>query len=49
MVPKYHGLTDSGGSIIKQAVKTVETFDRTFFAQLGSETGTFNRQLLVLL
>jgi DNA-binding MarR family transcriptional regulator len=42
-------LTDSGREIIKQAVKTVETFDKTFFATLGIKTEMFNEQLLALL
>jgi DNA-binding MarR family transcriptional regulator len=42
-------LTDDGKKIIKQAVKTVETFDRQFFATLGAKTKTFNLQLLSLL
>ncbi len=46
---KTVGLTDNGKKIIKQAVKTVETFDRTFFAKLDNKTGAFNKQLLTLL
>jgi DNA-binding MarR family transcriptional regulator len=46
---KTVGLTDNGKKIIKQAVKTVETFDRIFFAKLGDKTETFNKQLLTLL
>ncbi|MFN8338980.1 MAG: MarR family transcriptional regulator [Saprospiraceae bacterium] len=46
---KTVGLTESGKKIIKQAVKTVETFDRKFFAKLGNKTETFNKQLLKLL
>jgi len=46
---KTVGLTDNGKKIIKQAVKTVETFDRTFFSKLGGKTETFNKQLLTLL
>lgn len=46
---KTVGLTDTGRKIIKQAVKTVETFDRTFFETLGNKTKTFNEQLLNLL
>lgn len=42
-------LTDNGKKIIKQAVKTVETFDKTFFAKLDAETQNFNEQLLTLL
>ncbi len=46
---KTVGLTDKGKKIVKQAVKTVETFDRTFFATLGNKTQLFNAQLLTLL
>jgi MarR family transcriptional regulator, organic hydroperoxide resistance regulator len=46
---KTVGLTDNGKKIIKQAVKTVETFDRNFFAELGDKTEHFNKQLLILL
>ncbi len=42
-------LTDSGKKIIKQAVKVVETFDKTFFGTLGTKTQLFNEQLLSLL
>ena len=46
---KTVGLTDNGKKIIKQAVKTVETFDRNFFVKLGDKTENFNTQLLTLL
>ena len=46
---KTVGLTDNGNKIIKHAVKTVETFDKTFFAKLGDKTKIFNGQLLSLL
>ena len=46
---KTVGLTDNGKKIIKQAVKTVETFDRNFFAKLEDKTENFNIQLLTLL
>ena len=46
---KTVGLTDIGKKIIKLAVKTVENFDKTFFATLGDKTRTFNEQLLTLL
>ncbi len=46
---KTVGLTDNGKKIIKQAVKTVETFDKTFFATLGNKTKVFNEQLSTLL
>ena len=46
---KTVGLTDNGKKIIKQAIKTVETFDRNFFAELGDKTENFNKQLLALL
>ena len=42
-------LTELGKKIIKQAVKTVEAFDHSFFATLGKGTGAFNSQLLSLL
>lgn len=42
-------LTNNGKKIIKQAVKTVETFDKTFFKTLGDKTQKFNVQLLTLL
>jgi MarR family transcriptional regulator, organic hydroperoxide resistance regulator len=42
-------LTDSGKKIIKQAIKTVETFDTEFFATLGDKVPKFNKQLLMLL
>ena len=42
-------LTSNGKKIIKQAVKTVETFDKTFLARLGNKTQLFNEQLLTLL
>lgn len=46
---KIVGLTDKGRKIIKQAVKTVEAFDKTFFATLGKKAPVFNEQLLILL
>jgi DNA-binding MarR family transcriptional regulator len=46
---KTVGLTDNGKKIIKQAVKTVETFDKTFFETLGDDIKFFNEQLLTLL
>ncbi len=46
---KTVGLTDNGKKIIKLAVKTVETFDKTFFKTLGNKTKIFNEQLLTLL
>lgn len=42
-------LTESGKEIVKQAIKTVEAFDKTFFATLGDNTNLFNGQLLTLL
>ena len=42
-------LTDSGKKIIKQAVKIVEAFDKTFFSILGNKSEIFNEQLLTLL
>jgi DNA-binding MarR family transcriptional regulator len=46
---KTVGLTEEGKKIIKQAIKTVETFDKIFFATLGNQTKIFNGQLLTLL
>lgn len=46
---KTVGLTEEGKEIIKQAVQTVEAFDKSFFAILGKETQLFNAQLLTLL
>ncbi len=42
-------LTNNGIKIIKQAVKAVETFDKTFFEILGNKTQLFNKQLLNIL
>jgi len=42
-------LTENGKKIIKQAVKTVEAFDKTFFEELGDKIKTFNKQLITLL
>ncbi len=42
-------LTDAGKKIIKQAVKTVENFDKAFFAVLGEKTSDFNKKLQALL
>lgn len=42
-------LTDNGKKIVKQAIQTVETFDKSFFATLGDKTQLFNEQLLNLL
>ncbi len=46
---KTVGLTDKGKKIVKQAVKTIEAFDKRFFAILGNNTPVFNEQLLTLL
>jgi DNA-binding MarR family transcriptional regulator len=46
---KTVALTDNGKKIIKQAVKTVEAFDKEFFSSLGDKTAIFNSQLLSLL
>ena len=46
---KTVGLTNKGKKIIKQAIITVETFDKTFFATLEDKTKIFNGQLLTLL
>lgn len=42
-------LTDAGKKVIKQAVVTVEDFDKRFFSSLGSDTKTFNKKLQRLL
>lgn len=46
---KTVGLTDNGKKIVKKAIKTVETFDKTFFATLGNKSNLFNEQLITLL
>lgn len=46
---KTVALTDKGVTLVKQAVKTVEKFDDTFFKVLGSKTKEFNTSLLKLL
>ncbi len=42
-------LTTTGKAKIKQAIKTVEAFDKAFFAVLETQTESFNAQLLRLL
>jgi len=42
-------LTEKGQTIIEQAVKTVEEFDKVFFNTLGHSSQQFNKQLLRLL
>ena len=42
-------LTDQGKKLVKQAVKAVEAFDKTFFDALGAKVRQFNEQLLTLL
>jgi DNA-binding MarR family transcriptional regulator len=42
-------LTNEGRKIAKQAVKTVELFDKTFFQPLGDEVSGFNKKLITLL
>ncbi len=46
---KTVALTTEGQKIIKQAVKTVEKFDATFFSPLGEKTNEFNKKLVLLL
>jgi DNA-binding MarR family transcriptional regulator len=46
---KTVALTDAGKKLVKQAVKSVEQFDNTFFSVLGNKTGNFNDYLLQLL
>jgi len=42
-------LTEAGKQVIKQAVITVEDFDRRFFSSLGDDAPAFNKKLLALL
>ena|SRR5450631_1283538 len=42
-------LTPGGISTVKQAVKTVEQFDKDFFSILGSKQSDFNKQLLKII
>lgn len=46
---KTVALTAEGIKVVKQAVKTVEGFDNTFFQSLGNKTKDFNKYLLTLL
>ena len=46
---KTVALTETGLKVIKQAVKTVEQFDNSFFEVLGGKTKDFNKYLLSLL
>jgi DNA-binding MarR family transcriptional regulator len=46
---KTVGLTEFGLENIKQAIKTVEQFDKTFFGSLDNETKEFNNKLNILL
>jgi DNA-binding MarR family transcriptional regulator len=46
---KTVALTESGKTIIKQAVITVESFDKKFFSILGNSTIEFNQNLIALL
>ncbi len=46
---KTVALTDAGKNVIKQAVITVEDFDRKFFSVLGNDTALFNKKLVALL
>lgn len=46
---KTVGLTEIGLKNIKQAIKTVEQFDRQFFGSLDNETKDFNNKLTTLL
>jgi DNA-binding MarR family transcriptional regulator len=45
---KTVGLTEIGLKNIKQAIKTVEQFDKTFFGSLDDETKEFNNKLTKL-
>jgi DNA-binding MarR family transcriptional regulator len=46
---KTVGLTETGLKIIKQAIITVEQFDKLFFGSLDQQTEDFNKKLMVLL
>jgi len=46
---KNVALTEEGKKIIKQAVKTVEAFDKEFFLVLGDRINSFNKQMALLL
>jgi len=46
---KSVALTENGKKIIKQAVKTVESFDAEFFHPLGDKANEFNKKLSLLL
>ncbi|WP_143309008.1 MarR family winged helix-turn-helix transcriptional regulator [Chitinophaga vietnamensis] len=46
---KTVALTEEGKALVKQAVKTVEQFDKEFFSVLGDKTGAFNKKLQSLL
>lgn len=45
---KTVGLTEIGLNKIKQAIKTVEEFDKMFFSSLGSSVEEFNLKLVAL-
>ena len=42
-------LSDAGKKMIKQAIKSVESFDKDFFSSLGHKIRGFNRKLNTLL
>ena len=46
---KTVGLTEIGLKNIKQAIKTVEQFDKQFFGSLDNKTEDFNNKLTILL
>lgn len=46
---KTVALTNEGEAIVKQAVKVVEKFDKSFFSPLGERTSDFNKKLISLL
>lgn len=46
---KTVGLTENGQKIIKQAIKTVENFDKQFFSSLYKRTKDFNSKLTTIL
>jgi MarR family transcriptional regulator, organic hydroperoxide resistance regulator len=46
---KTVGLTETGLKNIKQAIKSVEKFDKQFFSSLDKQTNEFNNKLTTLL
>lgn len=46
---KTVGLTDEGKKLVKQAIRSVESMDHSFFESLGDSIPLFNQFLLLLL